>query len=72
MTYIAELDPQTIDDSALFDWWDENFPGWEILSQEPEDRREVPADEVDNAGIGYVRRYGSDDPGRYYPGVDGE
>lgn len=59
-------------DEAERDWWDEQYPDWRELSRDPEVRDTVAYNDVQDPEGGFIRRYGSDDPGRYFPGASGE
>lgn len=74
MTYISELDPESparYAAEAHVLRWDDQCPDWETLSVDPESRSLVSESDVDQPDAAYVRRYGSDDPGRVIPGRDG-
>lgn len=74
MTYIAHLDPNSIENEraqAHAEAWDAECPEWRELSLDPERRSTVAYNDVADPEAGFVRRYGSDDPGRYYPGASG-
>ncbi len=67
MTYFTADEIQ-----AATERWDAEVPDWDERSCHPEARRFVAEQDVADAHQGFVRRYGNDDPGRYYPGVNGE
>ena len=75
MAYIADLDPNSIVNEraeAYSEYWDQREPMWHELSLPVELQPTVDYNSVEDPESGYVRRYGSDDPGRYFPGASGE
>lgn len=74
MTYIAHLDPNSPENvaaQAREEAWDAECPEWRELSLDPEARDTIAYNDVADPEGGFIRRYGSDDPGRYFPGASG-
>ena len=74
MTYIAELDPNSRERQAQQDrWerWDATEPGWDVLSIDPEKRRFVAEQDVEDADAPVFRRLVRVDFLRLVPGSNG-
>lgn len=62
MTYIASKDPNNAERQRLQEYterWDAECPEWDVLSVDPEQRRYVSEDDVQDAEVPVIRRYGT-------------